>query len=61
MKGLSLTFKEGTRQDYAIKKTQELKTRTWNVQDKRENGIYYVNICKMARLWCKIVRKTNVE
>jgi hypothetical protein len=33
MKGLNLTFKQGTRQDYAIQKTktQELKIRTQDV------------------------------
>jgi hypothetical protein len=42
------------------------KTKTRDVQDKRENG-YYANICKheheknMTRLWFKIVLKIGVE
>ncbi len=48
-------------------KTQELLTRTWDVQDKCENFFYYVNLCKheheknMKRLWCKIMLKINAK
>jgi len=43
------------------------KTRTQDVHNKREDGYYYVNICKhdhennLTRLWCNIMRKIDVE
>jgi hypothetical protein len=37
--GLSLIFKQRTKQNYVIQKqkTQKLRTRTWDVQNKHEN------------------------
>jgi hypothetical protein len=61
-KGISLIFKQGTKQNYVIKK-QEHKMCMTNVK----TDFYYVNICKceyennLIRLWCNIVFKTNVE
>jgi hypothetical protein len=48
-------------------RTQELRTKARNFQNKCQTNIYYANICKhehkknMKRLWCKIVLKTNGE
>jgi len=61
-KGLSLIFKQGTKQNYMIKKQEHTMCKT-NVK----TNFYYINIGKheyeknMTRLWCKIVLKNSVE
>jgi hypothetical protein len=68
-KGLSLTFKQITRQNYVIQK-QEYKNKKQEHKMCKTNmktNLYYANICKyeheknMTRLWCKIVLTTGVE
>ncbi len=66
---MSLTFKQGTRQDYVIQKQKHKNYEQKYNMCKRnvKKNPYYANICKheheknMIRLWCKIMPKTNVE
>jgi hypothetical protein len=68
MKGLSLIFKQETKQEYVIKKKHKNQKQGHKIcKTNVKKNIYYVDVCKyeheknMTRLWCKIVPKTNAE